>query len=246
MEAYVTTVPKRVHLAPGIYGRLLQTGLFDRVTLLCDTAYRGCWWNVKRAVKAIADSRRAALVISDDVLIDVDLFKAHALDLRWFLSDVYEQSGPHPYEKYGLVSLFSPPNKTYDRAREQGYNLVEHNQFMWAPCYWLDPDFADAVLKTDDVIDQKKAGQHDELRFRVASQLYEIPTLTVVGSLLRHDLRQPSILGTPPKIGNNVRDTRIMATLEDDFRKPRIMSDMDPKKTALREYYLEVGDMLGR
>lgn len=222
MRAYIITVPSRARAVSRLVSQLLSLREVSNVSLSVDQGHKGCWWNTSQALARVVESGEPGLMMPDDVILRTPLIQRH-------LPDIF----PH-LARYGLVSMFTPPRKSMTEWRDQGFNGVEGNDFMWPHLFLITPEFAAQTIAADALMDQVKVGYHDEVRFRFSSQLNDVDMLTLLGSFANHDLNLPSLLGTAASLGGNLRDTRIYATMEDDFRQLNLKQSRH--KRDLAEY----------
>jgi len=209
-DAYVISVPQRANSAARVFKGLNHIPYIDRVVMLPDHERRGPWWNTARALTYIATEGRGGLIVQDDVKIRGKALEAHLEALVGHLGT------------YGLISLFAPPQIKYDRLNEQGYHGEVSRNFFWAQMYLVSAKFAQDVLECDAMLDQSKVTIHDEIRFRYAAQVVGTKMVTLASSFCEHDLDVKSVMGTPPKIGSVVRNTRNLATEAGDFTTLRL------------------------
>ena len=209
MRACIIAVPSRLYHAQKICTNLLTIGQhIDSVAIKMDYQGRGPWFNIERALWDSVSAWEPFLILQDDVLLNMQNPKLsiHLQQLEYQIRS----------SALGLISIFTPPQKRFREKAEQGYNAMIGNYFMWGQMFMVSPEFAKIVLAVDNFL-SPEVKHHDEVRFRVASQVYQVDMMTVIGSLCRHNLEIPSTLGTGPKVGKTWRDTQILADSNTDF-----------------------------
>jgi len=211
MKVSIITVPSRSQSLRRLVHTFSLCKKIDQITIHVDHEYQGPWFNTKQALIEIQKSDNPVLIAQDDIKPIPAVIDAHIDDLSNAVND-----------KYGLISLFSPPRKEYQEIKEQGFHGFDDNNFLWAQFYMICPKFASDVLQYDKLLNQGKVKYHDEVRFRFAAQRTGKRIITLCDSFARHDLEVKSTLGTPSKIGSVVRDTKSTATKEQSFKNLRL------------------------
>lgn len=208
MRVAITTVPERRAVLIRLRSQLQRALPDTPVDVWVDHRHRGVWWNVTRALRHAVGHEQHTLVLQDDALL-FEVFERHIHVVAKHVDNV------------GLVSLFTPPRKRNIELWERGYNSLAGHDFMWAPAYIVNHRFARLVLALDRYLDKQQVGQHDEVRYRVAAQFHDIPLVTLLGSLVQHDIGVRSTFGTAGKVGGTVRQTTVVATEESCFKHLR-------------------------
>ena len=176
-------------------------------------------WNSRRALRSITDSQEVGLILQDDVRIIPAVCSKHLPDLAsQCKGDV------------GMISLFTPPRKEFAQVRGKGYHGIKSNDFMWAQMIMVDPVFANSVIEYDTL----PRPNNVEARYRIASQMTQRKIITLCKSLVKHDLSVKSTLGTASKIGSTVRDSDVMATVEDDYSNLSLLEKRHSTKDLYR------------
>jgi len=222
MNVFIITVPERMNHTKCLRDKLSYCECINNVKVLIDFEHNGPWWNTERAIRQIAESGEAGIVLQDDALIDKEMWDHHIKVIESHLS------------KFGMISMFTPPQALYDKINQDGeYNGTVGDYFMWAVCYMINPLFAKDIIEESKHIDESKAKYHDEVRVRFAAQRKNWSIAILSKSIASHNLHIKSTLGTPAKIGNLVRDTRTLMTKSDDY------SELKLKKHTHKQDWME-------
>ena len=209
MIAFILSVPERSQSVRTLINQLLLVDSIDQVTLCIDRDHKGLVWNRRRAHDAIRECDSPCLLFEDDARVIPNLLSKH-------LSNLVR----HVKEDIGMISLFCPPQKKYDDLRQKGFDGVKSHEFLWAQMILIDPKFAGLVNDCDESPESEPT--YTEQRYSVASKKTGSKIVTLTKSLAWHDLSVKSTLGTPAKLGHTVRDTKCMATMDDDFRQLKL------------------------
>tara|TARA_Y100001972_G_scaffold52889_1_gene64778 strand:- start:4957 stop:5607 length:651 start_codon:yes stop_codon:yes gene_type:complete len=204
MIAYILSIPERSQSVRTLINQLLLVECIDEIALIIDRDHTGLVWNRRRAHEIIRKRDTPCLLFEDDARIIPSIVSQHLPHLV-----------KHCSKDVGMISLFCPPQKKYDELREKGFHGIKSEEFLWAQMILIQPSFAGAVNDCDEAPEIQP--YYTEKRYVNASKKTGMKIITLTKSLAWHDISVKSTWGTPAKVGGTIRDTRCMATSQDDF-----------------------------
>lgn len=162
---------------------------FPEVTVFTDYERRGHRWNATRIWEAIEEP---TITLQDDVL------------LHPRFGDAVRVIGRHVEAgRMGAVSLFVPPRKVMLEYYGAGYTFVESYNFLWAQGLILSPSFTVGLLEFAPTVESR----HDDAVMNRYCKETRNPVWTTLPSLVQHDLRIKSSIGTGTSCGGVRRET---------------------------------------
>lgn len=179
---------------------------FTRVQVFTDYERRGHRWNATRIWEAV---EAPSIVLQDDVLLHPRFGEA-----------VRVIAGHVEAGVMGAVSMFVPPRKAMLRYFADGYTFVESYRFLWAQGLLLSPSFTAGLLEFAPGVESR----HDDVVMGRYCKETRNPVWTCLPSLVQHDLRIKSSIGTGTSCGGIRRETVVWDEQMDPERFSEVRS----------------------
>jgi len=160
---------------------------------------KGPMWNFKR-ILINEQYDEPLLVLQDDVIFN-----------RSFVYSIHEILAHMEKKKWGCISLFSPPRKYYLEQANKRVKYYKEKDYLWQPAILMSKAFREGLLAM-----QYTTKHDDEYVGEYAKRTKDYVRVTIP-SLVRHDLKLKSTLGTGAKIGKVVRDTQIFHPVPEGY-----------------------------
>lgn len=212
MRAYVQMVPERAAYVDQCEVPVLSR--CQHVTAIAkfiDREKRGPLWNARRIWEAIAASRVPGLVLQDDVILHPQFCECLAEIEQHVIAG-----------SLGAVMLLAPPRRFMEENYRDGYNFVNNWKDFWFPGQLFSPGFCARLLEW--LGQHPRSHHHDDLAVNEFCRGTGTAMPTCLPSLVQHNLKLRSVLGTPAKIFRTRRESTLWTRVipEGHFAKVRV------------------------